>query len=305
MSKKDINTLLNDIEMLFDTDKILSRNTEDANQIAKYYRINRLAYDLFNSSAGFVHMGISYNGRFNKRDFYEQGNIVSRYIEKNSPDKILELAPGKAATTAYLAKKYPSSVFYGLDLPGGQLNSKKYNKINNLQLVTGDYHDLTTFKENSFGVVYIIEALCHSHNKAKVINEAYRVLHPGGFFIIFDGYFNKPESQLTPAEIKASKLLFTSMMVKDSGHGYDSLTSDIKKSKFKIIESQDLSNNIMPSLNRLESYAKHYFKHKKSAKIASKVLPDEFTANAIAGYLFSTMVMQGIFSYKLTISQKV
>lgn len=67
MSKYLLNKRINDVESVFDIDALLSRKASSIDQIAKYYRLNRLAYKLVNSKEGFVHMGISLAMRYLKK----------------------------------------------------------------------------------------------------------------------------------------------------------------------------------------------------------------------------------------------
>lgn len=292
------------INEAFSIDSILNREANDPIKIAKYYHSNRLAYSLLNSRHGFVHMGISRNGEFKESDFFEQGNTIKPYIEKTNASHVLELAPGKAATTKYLADAFPKTTFYGVDLPNGQLDVTRYNDTKNLVLSFGDYHDLSKYDTDSLDIVYVIEALCHAKDRGRVLSEVHRILKPGGYFIVFDGYYAKPEVELSDDEKLAARLLFKSMMVTEENHYYPDFIDDLAMQRFTVVQEDDLSEAVMPSLLRLEKMAQKYIHHPKFANITSKFIPEEILGNAIAGYLFPATMRAGIFAYWLTVSQK-
>lgn len=303
MSHNEVNKRLQKIRTVIPFDKLTSRGTEEATNIAKYYRLNRLAYSLFNSREGFVHMGISRHGTFKPTDFFEQAHEIASYIDASHASSILELAAGKAATTYYLATQYPEISFTGLDLPNGQLDVRT-SKPHNLKLIEGDYHDLSRFAPASFDLVYIIEALCHARDKTIVMQEVARVLKPNGMFIIFDGYASKPRSALSKNEALVSDLTYTSMMVTKNGHLYKDLQKNLKKSHFTIVKEENLSQFVLPSIKRLESKAITYFNHPYVARLLNKILPIEVTGNAVAAYLMPLSFDSGLHQYWMTVATK-
>lgn len=303
MDKDLISQRLEQINNVISFDTLLDRQSEDKVTIAKYYRLNRLAYRLVNSKQGFVHMGISEDGTFREDDFLEHARIISKNIEFSKGSDVLELAAGKAATTKYLADQYEHINFTGFDLPNGQLNVRSSN-LSNLKLVEGDYHDLSRFDAESFDVVYIIEALCHANDKTVVMKEVQRILRPDGLFIIFDGYTSKKHSEMTKTEALVSDLTYTSMTVTKNGHLYKDLQKNLRASGFDIVEEENLSRFVLPSMKRLESKAKKYFAHPRVARLANRVVPIEVTGNAVAAYLMPLSVDAGLHQYWLTIASK-
>jgi sterol 24-C-methyltransferase len=303
MNNDDIQARLVRINAIIPFQKILGRKAEEKDSIAKYYKLNRLAYRFINSKQGFVHMGISRDGKFKDTDFLEHANLISECIEKSDAKSILELAAGKAATTKYLATKNPSIAFTGLDLPNGQLDTSS-SRNKNLNLVEGDYHNLSQFSDKSFDIVYIIEALCHARSKAAVIKEVERVLKPGGMFVVFDGYASKARNLMTETEALVSDLTYNSMMVTKDGHLYEDFRNDLVSSSLDIVKEEDLSRFVLPTMERFEEKAIKYFERPLFAKFLNVLLPIEVTGNAVAAYLMPLSVKAGLHQYWVTIAQK-
>lgn len=155
-----IQNKLSAIGKVISINKVLDRDSAKTSEIANYYKKNRFAYKLFNSKDDFVHMGISEGENFSENDFLVQGDLVSLAASEIGARNILELAPGKAATTRYLARKHPNLEFFCIDLPDGQFKAEF--KESNVHPSYGDYHDLSDYADSSMDIVYVIEALCHA-----------------------------------------------------------------------------------------------------------------------------------------------
>ena len=172
---KNLNYKLNQLREFFDFEKIVNLNA-DIKSIAKYYKVNVRFYSFLNNRQGFIHMAISQNKKLTKEDYLGQIKIIERYINKNTKT-VLELATGRGANSIYLANKYSKIQFVGIDLPNGHLNfaAKNSKGLNNFKPEEGDFHDLSKYPKKSFDIVFIIEALCHSNQKEKVIKQVKRV----------------------------------------------------------------------------------------------------------------------------------
>lgn len=293
------------VKRVFDVDKVTSVKP-NLQSIAAYYRINRIPYSIFYKGNDFIHTGISRNGVYKKKDLLEQAKLVQKYIYKTSTKNVLELATGRGATSIYLANKYPKVNFYGIDLPYSQLDYgiKKSKKINNFHPSEGDYHDLTQFSSNMFDVVFVIEALCHSIRKEKVLKEVRRVLKKGGIFIMFDGYSKKFDRFLSKTEKLAMELTVKGMMVPHLDY-YPEFKHKVIQEGFEVVYEEDVSLFILPSFQRMEKLAQKFFSLPwPLAKIITKIMPPEFTYNAISGYLGPTLIQLGNFGYEILAVKK-
>jgi len=249
-------------------------------------------------------MGISTTNSFKEEDLLVQPNIIGKYIEETRAIEVLELAMGKGANSTYLAKKYPNTNFYGMDLENGQLDINTFKDVHNLHVSYGDYHKLDTFPSEKFDIVFVIEALCHSNNKEIVAKEVYKILKNGGIFIVIDGYLNKKVEELTKDELLAKQLTEKGMMVSNFEY-INNVKDKIKSVGFNLVEEKDYSQNIIPSLERFEKLAGNtIFKYKIIGKIVDRILPNEITFNAVSGYLMPTLIRNDIACYKLLTFKK-
>lgn len=130
--QEELNLKLKQIKKVLSTETIVNIQPT-ITSIANYYKVNKLTYSLF-AHKDFTHMGISRDGKYSSEDLLEQAKFVDKYIVYLKTKKVLELATGRGATCAYLAKKHPNITFEAIDLPNGQLDyainkAKKTKKL--------------------------------------------------------------------------------------------------------------------------------------------------------------------------------
>lgn len=103
--------------------------------------------------------------------------------------KVLDLGSGYGGTARYLAQTYGCDIV-GLNL--SQVENEQHRKKNKemdihhiIEVVDGNFENVP-YPEESFDVVWSQDAILHSPNRRQVIQEAFRVLKPGGELIFTD-----------------------------------------------------------------------------------------------------------------------
>lgn len=281
------------IGTLFNVDKIVNGKQQNK-QIKNYYLTNHFAYLFFHNKRGFMHMGLSDTPHYKEEDLQKHLLIIQKLMDETNTKRVLELGAGNGSNSAYLANNNPSVEFRGLDLSKQSLQKK----ITNYHQEFGDFHKLDRYKDNSFDLVFVIEALCHSNHKNIVLHEVYKKLKKGGLFVIFDGYLNKVEASLNNEELIAKKLTEKSMAVNNFEHIKDFETKAITAG-FVIQQKEDFSLSIMPTLMRFEKLSLILFWNKPVSKIIKSVLPFDLIKNSIAGLLMPTLIDRKIACYYL------
>jgi ubiquinone/menaquinone biosynthesis C-methylase UbiE len=277
----------------------------DQDDIQQYYNVNFLPYNLFHSRQEYVHMGISRDGTYDKDDLLEPMRIVEEYLPGTGDAVALELAAGRGANAAFLADRHPDVMFHALDLTEKHVKKaqKRARQRDNLVVQQGDYHDLSRYADEQFDVVFIIESLCYAKDKRTVLEEVGRVLKPGGRLVVPDGYLAKPESELTEAERTAHRLTARGMAI-NRFEPYTAFRQTVEDSVFRIEMEEDVSPYVIPSMERFERLAAHFFNHPYLARIITAVLPEEFVHNAVSGYLMPDVMRNDITSYWITVLRK-
>ncbi len=114
---------------------------------------------------------------------------IVRLIEKKNPSKILDVATGTGDLAIMLASTQATEII-GVDISEGMLNigrKKVTNKnlADKITLTQADSEDLP-FEDNYFDVITVAYGIRNFESLKKGLSEMYRVLRPGGTFVILE-----------------------------------------------------------------------------------------------------------------------
>ncbi len=164
----------------------------------------------------------------------------------------------------------------------------------------GDYHDLSRFRSSTFDVAFVVEALCYSTRKEKVLAEVFHVLRGGGLFVVFDGYV-APRIEV---EDETAIQLTEKGMAVPKFESYDSFVRKAKQAGFKITHEENVSSYVVPTMERFSKLASIFFGFPRLARFVAKLLPKEFAYNAVSGFLMPELVKSGLAQYMITVLKK-
>jgi arsenite methyltransferase len=293
---------LDDIKSIMEIEHLLEeKNSKEI--VKRYYLVNRIAYTLFHSMKGYVHMALSEDGRYHAKDLEKMPQEVENHIQEIDAKKVLELASGHGANTLFLAKRNPKIKFFASDL--STKPKRGFYKLQNTSFEFNDYHNLDSYKSNSFDLIFIFEALCHSRDKEKVLSEMKRLVRPDGRVVIFDGYYGKSKDSLNKDELLASKLTSVGMAVGGFTE-IDTFEKHIENIGLEILEKEDITNKILPNVKRFEKLSRMFFSLGFLSKLIIKIFPDIFVRNTLAAYLMLNLLENEVaVYYKHVLTKKV
>lgn len=121
--------------------------------------------------------------------FHDTTDLVAEETGIDEFKYVLDVCSGLGGSSMYLASKYGCKLV-GLDITASSIeyakNKAKANGVDSLvEFHVGNALDMP-FRANQFDAAYSEDALCHVTDKRKVIDEAVRVLRPGGLFCFTD-----------------------------------------------------------------------------------------------------------------------
>lgn len=267
--------------------------------ISRYYSINYWPYRLFHDWCGYRHMGLSFDGHYQKKDLEASLQVIESWIQRTKALKVLELGAGIGANSLFLARRNRQASFVGVDLSPPH----SHEGCQNYEQVTEDFHDLSRFEAESFDLVFVIESLCHSPNKGKVLAQVHRVLKPGGVFLIFDGYLKKPLTNLSDSQSTALNMTAKAMSV-ERAELLEDFESTFRPLGFELLEQQDLSQAVLPTMYRLQKIALWFYYFPPLTKLLCCALPFDFVKNSVAGLLMPFLIEEGISGYYLHVLKK-
>lgn len=115
--------------------------------------------------------------------------MASRLSGLSSESRVLDIGAGYGGSARYLAKEYGCEVV-ALNL--SEVENERDRQMNReqglehlIEVVDASFEDLP-YPDNAFDFVWSQDAMLHSGERAKVIDEVVRVLRPGGEFVFTD-----------------------------------------------------------------------------------------------------------------------
>jgi SAM-dependent methyltransferase len=285
---------LKQIADIFDISDIIEEPQEEP-QIINYFLSNRLLYRFYHNWGGFYHSGISYDGAYKRDDLKEPARIVERYIHEMEAKSVLEPGSGLGSNSALLARRNPSVRFEAIDLSNKPLRS--FSRIPNLSFHCGDYHDLDRFEDGTYDIAFMIETLCHSRNKPRVLREVKKKLKRDGLLVVFDAYYTNKAASLTQSEDIMCQLVTKSLAV-DRFERLEDVEGYMRQ-EFSIAVSKDISTNVLPFYDYYENRRdlRFYFNHPLFAKTLNKILPLVVVKNFVAVLLVATTLRRQLSCY--------
>ncbi|WP_152285710.1 bifunctional demethylmenaquinone methyltransferase/2-methoxy-6-polyprenyl-1,4-benzoquinol methylase UbiE [Flavicella marina] len=114
---------------------------------------------------------------------------VIELIGKNNPKKILDIATGTGDLAIMMASLQPDEIV-GLDISAGMLEVgkekiKEKNLSSLIDMVLGDSENIP-FEDNYFDAITVSFGVRNFENLDKGLKEIYRVLKPGGTFVVLE-----------------------------------------------------------------------------------------------------------------------
>jgi tocopherol O-methyltransferase len=130
-----------------------------------------------------------------------QENLLEKILENltiKPQMKVLDVGCGMGGTSLYLAKKYGASVT-GITLSKEQIaiatQQALHEKVSNITFQLDDALSLSQFNNESFDVVWSLESCEQFFDKDLFFRQAFRVLKPGGKFMLATWCSDRDEYQ--------------------------------------------------------------------------------------------------------------
>ncbi len=168
--------------------------TEYHQRIVDYYQSTENAYkdswDLDKSLA--IHYGY-WDERVNSfpQSLLRMNEVMMEIAAIKKSDLVLDAGCGIGGSSIYLAERIGCRV-RGISLSGKQVNkAQQITKEKSLDdKAAFDVMDYcaTNFPDQHFDVVWGCESICYADSKEKFIQEAWRLLKPGGRLVVADGF---------------------------------------------------------------------------------------------------------------------
>ncbi len=180
--------------------------------------------------------------------FQCQKNLTDYCVQKVMPvegKEILEIGCGNGIQSIYIMEKYKPSIIIGIDINKSNIDiaemERKKKRIENIKFLVGNAQELDCIEDNSIDVVINIESAFHYPDKHSFLKQVYRVLKPGGKYIIADIIKKRP--------VEVKKGYWKKRM---NFHHWDELKyrENLTKSGLILGEVEDITEKVIYSFTR-------------------------------------------------------
>lgn len=211
----------------------------------------------FNMHFGFFGWGMN---PFRREAMLEQMNLeILRRLHldrepsppRHSPVRVLDMGCGLSATLRAFAHHLSSAELDGITLVPWQLEHGRHlnqsaPETRRITLALGDYEH-TTYPAASFDAVYAIESSCYAHgaNKSAFLQEAHRLLRPGGRMVVADGFLGP--GKLHGPQKSIFRRLCDSWVIDSLGE-IDPFIRELKRIGFRDIVVERTQSRVTPSV---------------------------------------------------------
>lgn len=178
--------------------------------------------------------------------------VLAEKANIQTSDHVLDAGCGDGGSSLWLARTIGCRVAGITVVPFQATKAKKHasqRAVDHLTSFGVQDYTATTFPSASFDVVWAVESVVHAQNKQRFLQEAYRLLKPGGRLIMAE-YTLRNESDLTPAEQQMMQPWLDGWAMPNllSAKTYQALMQEVG---FQQSTAEDITPNVLPSLKGL------------------------------------------------------
>lgn len=268
-------------------------------EIICYYQSSQWLYRLFcyNSQSLGMHYGFWEPDTKNRQQaIVNENDVIIHYGHIKKGHRVLDAGCGVGGTAIHIAKTTGARVT-GITLDSKQVAlafhyAKEAGVAHLVEFFVMDYETMR-FPDVSFDVVYGDESIGYAVSKAAFLNQAYRVLKPGGRLVISDGYAARtPRSSAEHATERAIKWGFFLPSIMTTR----AMTQAISRAGFANVQVIDKTQETWPSVRYFGRLATIVMPFAKTLSLAPAAYLQAIYRNAVA--------LRGVMhSYELGIGQ--
>ena len=243
------------------------------------------------------------DNRTHKPAVLNMNRMLAKHARIKHGDKILDAGCGVGGSCLWLASNYDVNCT-GINISDFQLKRAKKlaeerNLSDRIQYQTRNFLK-TGFDDNTFDIVWGMESVCYAENKKEFLEEAYRILKPGGRIAVADGFINdtKPE-----ARYEGMLQEWLDGWAVPNLWGQKRFIQDLKDIGFKKVKFTDSSKNVVPSSHRMwvfSQLAKRVIGIAEFLHIRNKTQ----NKNVVAAELQYPLLMSDAWRYGIVVAEK-
>ncbi len=238
----------------------------------------------------------------------KQNEVLVRHAAITDKDYVLDAGCGVGGSSVYMARHTGCRV-KGITLSKKQIgvateNAKKHGVSDLASFEVKDFTK-TGFPDNTFDVIWAVEAVCHAPDKRNFIHEAFRILKPGGRLIMSDGFSAK--ASYTEEETEILNNWLHNWAVPDLAY-LKAFLEELEQTGFTKVESKDMTPYVMRSAKKMKFWAKLGLFHNKTIRALG--LKRSYDTEAKRGNMIGSLyqypaLVQGLSKHCIVYAEKL
>lgn len=241
---------LTELGLHFDLPRLLSER-HGPEVIAPYFTQSAPGYFLAHSMRGAMHMALNPEGAFHRRGYEAQSLIVERHIRVLGARQVLEVGCGRGFNLLGLARRNPEVTLAGIDITPWHVRAARLAAWfrRNVDIREGDFHRLP-YADQSFDLVFSVEAICHASDVDQVVKEVHRVLRPGGRFVTIEPW-RSPGFETHEDAVRNAWRLVETVFVLPNLQEFERWLEQTIALGFDQVLTEDVTAAALPNLRKL------------------------------------------------------
>ncbi|MEM7185967.1 MAG: methyltransferase domain-containing protein [Bacteroidota bacterium] len=226
------------------------KNRASRSEIIDFYNEATEDYSFWSRDLN-MHFGYFRPGITNpfRRDSMLNEMNLQIYKRLNLPGRatVADLGCGMGGTMRYFLKQNPLLTMLGVTLSGFQVREGNRLLKDTKGLILEENFEQTSIPSDSMDGSIAIESFCHSGHSVNALKEAYRILKPGGKFVMADAFLKKSPNQLCFGSKYCYEALCNGWSLDGLGV-IDEVIDHLKGIGFRKVTVEDISLRVAPSV---------------------------------------------------------
>lgn len=228
-------------------------------KVKAYYEQTHQSYKNWDKEAPYaLHYGFVDSPSVNHSESLKRMNETMANMANIRPNsRVLDAGCGVGCSAFWLAEHRQARV-YGINISPLQLQFAQTLQVDPqrvclpVEFSLRDYTN-TGFASAVFDVVWGLESVCHTEYKEDFLQEAYRLLKPGGRLVVADLFMN--DTDLSEMKAYALQMMLEGWAIPNM-YTADSFLDHMESVGFRDVVCSDVTKQIEPSANEIYRRAK-------------------------------------------------